>query len=1118
MKRFLSVFLLACLLLALAACSGPAETETQPASRPAIAGSDPIQSAQPGIINPAVAGERETTTLMIYMIGSDLEAKSKAGTNDLDEVLQSGVDLSCVNVLVNTGGSPHWHNDFVDKDLRLTLQLQKDGYKVIDSQPSSSMGEAESLAGFLQYCCQNAPADHYALILWDHGNGPVMGYGKDVLFSNDALTLLEMRKALENSPFGPDRKLDWVGFDACLMASAELACIWAPYADYLVASQEVEPAFGWNYSFLSELGPADARSVLDVLTREYLSSCEAYFEEKGYADRDATLACLDLSGADELSGALDELFNAASGNVADLYNELAAHRVETRALGRATTGSEYDLVDLLDMAIQLRDLYPEQTERLSAAIDRLVVYNATNAENLCGLSLYYPFYNKDYYTRSWAETYRALGLFEGYQTYLRAYETTWLGNDMLAAFGSSTMPSVYAADKYTLQLTAEQQEHFASARYYILRQDAEMVYTVIYVSEEVERQGGVLTADFDGSVIYGRTGKGDYFIPVVTESDVVGKTARYSTYLNLTNDTDYGLFERPAGYEHKVKGCRYHLSLDRDTGEVSVSALLPYDAKPEEQTMTEGKLDDVDLSEWTTYYFLDQPHRTLRRDGNGTVLAVQDWLKSDKQTASVFPIADGVSFVYKPLVSGSYCLIFEIQDTQGNRYCSEPLPIDVVDDGWYLEDETPVIPLTECSWTAGDELTLLEQDGYRLGWTVQTDYFGEQELTFFLENGTDRDLHVFATDLVCNGDILCDDGDVAYFNAFAGERGEDYGVSFGDSGDCGFLKDLHTIEFTAKITDAATRATVMERDFRVTVEGGVFAPESSSIEGLDTLEEPACGASAGKQTILSADGHTVELLGMGCNPIREGASGVLCITNEGNMASFAIDAAEINGITVPVQFLQADLPSGSKTYRCFHIKQEDLDVAGIDSIQNLRLALRIGTGGMNTWMGYGRVNWTEISLSQSGSTPSGFRSGSRTLLDQDGIRVAIWSKDQGEAYVYQPTDYPEEGNFYQYWYMTVENNTDEGICIGLTDRSINGVGVQDDSLDVYIKNGAQIGPHQRAVLCLVAGSDSLFGEGIVKPGNPARELRFRLRVQSFTADRDLWISGDYIVLEGEKAS
>ena len=144
--------------------------------------------------------------------------------------------------------------------------------------------------------------------------------------------------------------------------------------------------------------------------------------------------------------------------------------------------------------------------------------------------------------------------------------------------------------------------------------------------------------------------------------------------------------------------------------------------------------------------------------------------------------------------------------------------------------------------------------------------------------------------------------------------------------------------------------------------------------------------------------------------------------------------------------------------------------------------------------------------------------GSRTLLDQDGIRVAIWSKDQGEAYVYQPTDYPEEGNFYQYWYMTVENNTDEGICIGLTDRSINGVGVQDDSLDVYIKNGAQIGPHQRAVLCLVAGSDSLFGEGIVKPGNPARELRFRLRVQSFTADRDLWISGDYIVLEGEKAS
>lgn len=1118
MKRFLTLLLVLCLFSALAACSGPNEIETQPGTKPQISGLDPLQSAQPGTINPSVSGDGETTTLMIYMIGSDLESKTKAGTNDLNEILQSGVDLSRVNVLVSTGGSPHWHNDFVREDVRLTLQLQADGFKVLDTQPASSMGEAEALSGFLQYCDQNAPADHYALILWDHGNGPVMGYGKDVLFSNDALTLLEMRSALEASPFGPKRKLEWVGFDACLMSSAELACIWADYAKYLVASQEVEPAFGWNYSFLSSLGTADTRSVLEALTREYLSACDTYFEEKGYADRDATLACLDLSVASELRQALDELFSAASGNVSDLYNVLAAHRVETRALGRATTGSEYDLVDLRDMAVQLRDLYPEQTERLISVIDKLVLYNVTNAENLCGISLYYPFYNKDYYSGSWAETYRELGLFEGYQTYLRGYETIWLGSDMLASFGSSTMPSAYSAGQYTLQLTPEQAEHFASARYYILMQDAETVYTVIYLSEEVDRQGSLLTANFDGNVIYGRTGKGIYFIPVVTQSDVVGKTARYATYLNLTNDTDYGLFERPAGYEHKVKGCRYHLSLDRTTGEVTISALLPYDAKPETQTMTEGKLDDVDLSEWTTYYFLQQPHRTLRRDGNGTVMAVRDWLKSDKQTATVFPIADGISFAYKPLVTGSYSLIFEIEDTQGSRYCSEPIPIEVADNGWYLEDETPEYPLTECSWNDRNELTLLEQDGYRLGWTLQTDYLGEESLSIFLENETGRDLHVFATDLICNGDICCDDADVAYFTAMAGERGEDYGLSFGDSGDCGLLKELRTIEFTAKITDAATRATVMgERRFRITVGDGIFSPASSRIVGLETLAEPAFGASAEKQTLLYAESFTVELLGMGQNSIREGITGVLCIANRGDMTSFAMNAAEINGVTVPVLFSQTDLASGCRTYRSFHIKQEDLDRAGIDSVQNLRLALRKGVGGMNTWLGYGEVSWTEVALSRRGSKSSGFQAGDRTLLDQNGIRVALWSKEQGEAYVYQPSDYPSEGNFYQYWYVTVENNTDEGISIAMTDRSVNGIAIRDESTDFYISSGNLIGPHQRAVLVLVAGSDTLFSEQIVRKGNPVRELRFRLRVQSFTGDKDLWLSDGQIVLEGEKA-
>lgn len=188
---------------------------------------------------------KKKNTIMIYMVGSDLEAKGGAGTNDLDEIVKSGIDLDKNNVIIFAGGSKKWHNDTVSKNDELSvLKLTKDGFKRQKTMPSASMGEAQSLLDFLNYSYKNYSAENYALILWDHGDGPLIGYGKDMLFDNDSLTLAEMGEALKKSPFGKNKKLSWVGFDACLMSSAELAVVWADYADYLVASQEVEPAFG----------------------------------------------------------------------------------------------------------------------------------------------------------------------------------------------------------------------------------------------------------------------------------------------------------------------------------------------------------------------------------------------------------------------------------------------------------------------------------------------------------------------------------------------------------------------------------------------------------------------------------------------------------------------------------------------------------------------------------------------------------------------------------------------------------------------------------------------------------------------------------------------------------
>lgn len=37
------------------------------------------------------------------------------------------------------------------------------------------------------------------------------------------------------------------------MSSLEVASVLAPYTNYMIASQETEPGWGWNYAFLSVL-------------------------------------------------------------------------------------------------------------------------------------------------------------------------------------------------------------------------------------------------------------------------------------------------------------------------------------------------------------------------------------------------------------------------------------------------------------------------------------------------------------------------------------------------------------------------------------------------------------------------------------------------------------------------------------------------------------------------------------------------------------------------------------------------------------------------------------------------------------------------------------------------
>ena len=74
-----------------------------------------------------------------------------------------------------------------------------------------------------------------------------------------------------------NKKLEMIGFDACLMSSVEVASLLSNYAKYMVASQEVEPGYGWDYRFLGDLKSNTSTVDFGMLVVDYYEKYYKWF-------------------------------------------------------------------------------------------------------------------------------------------------------------------------------------------------------------------------------------------------------------------------------------------------------------------------------------------------------------------------------------------------------------------------------------------------------------------------------------------------------------------------------------------------------------------------------------------------------------------------------------------------------------------------------------------------------------------------------------------------------------------------------------------------------------------------------------------------------------------------
>lgn len=336
---------------------------------------------------PTACAATPTMSILMYMCGTDLQSDC---VNDLYEMCAAEIPDN-VTVVVQAGGASQWDDSRLRANRINRFTIVDYDFSDVTVCAWQNMGTQDTLEDYLNWAVSTYPADRYMLVFWNHGGGSNSGVCFDETADYDGLTIHEINDALYNfTEANPGFHLDVIGFDACLMATYEMAAHMQYYADFMVASEELEPGLGWNYAWLDALGENPALDAQGI----GVAIADAYME-----------ACLDENPDDYLSmsvlylPAMEYLVSTMETYAAYLSQALDAGQLSTfsRARQRMYAFGDFndatsDMVDIMALIDGTRTIAPQTADVLQTAYERVVRYNVGTRkfDYLTGMSVYFP--------------------------------------------------------------------------------------------------------------------------------------------------------------------------------------------------------------------------------------------------------------------------------------------------------------------------------------------------------------------------------------------------------------------------------------------------------------------------------------------------------------------------------------------------------------------------------------------------------------------------------------------------------------------------------------------------------------------------------------------------------
>jgi hypothetical protein len=479
-----------------------------------------------GVVNAA----DDSWTVMTYMIAdTNLEYFQMEDMAE-QEAVGSRPGFSLISYLDRSAeysedaviGIPNWAG------AKIIEVKRAGGSEVISDEGEVNTGDPAVLADFIARTIKAYPAAHYALILNDHGSS-WPGVGADGSADNDVLTLAEIHQGITDGLAGGGvDKLDMLGFDACLMATYETASTMQDVADRMVASQELEPGYGWNYTALET---AARGGSVDELAGSIITAYGEQSTEQGEAQ--VTLSETDLTQMAGVDAAVDAFAQALTDRVDGVGPTIGRSLADNLGFGSTPDYDAY-MTDLAMLAGQIgvnaTDVAAE-ADALTKAINDAVINKVDGqaTRGATGMAIYFPPQEQ-----AFIDKYTEVDAASNWIAFLQTYYAAGQASSVAPEFAS-----------------AEAQSQFANGGFVIGQQvtsDLNQV-TDVYISYGYVESDGTVTLIGDESANIDAEGFATGFFDTyqLWIGDGSNETSFYSSY-EIDQESDVATISVPIAY------------------------------------------------------------------------------------------------------------------------------------------------------------------------------------------------------------------------------------------------------------------------------------------------------------------------------------------------------------------------------------------------------------------------------------------------------------------------------------------------------------------------------------------------------------------------------------------